>query len=130
MVFDRDRVENFDNIIAEANSKGIKVGWSNPCIEIWFCAYFNVMPALTDSVKCCKRFGELFRQATEQIYQKTDRSIYNKLCRYGNEKAAISAANQKLAQHDKNCVKKPSEMCSSTTIQLLVEEIKNKTELN
>jgi hypothetical protein len=88
------------------------------------------MPALTDSVKCCKRFGELFRQATEQIYQKTDRSIYNKLCRYGNEKAAISAANQKLAQHDKNCVKKPSEMCSSTTIQLLVEEIKNKTELN
>ena len=29
IVFDRDQVQGFDEIIAEAVSKGIQVGWSN-----------------------------------------------------------------------------------------------------
>lgn len=31
IVFDRDQVQGFDEIVAEAVSKGIQVGWSNPC---------------------------------------------------------------------------------------------------
>ncbi|MGN0294447.1 MAG: RloB family protein [Lachnospiraceae bacterium] len=34
IVFDRDMVQGFDEIIAEAKSKGIQTGWSNPCFEI------------------------------------------------------------------------------------------------
>ena len=40
IVFDRDQVPNFDQIIKEAEKMGINVGWSNPCFEIWMFAYF------------------------------------------------------------------------------------------
>lgn len=46
IVFDRDRVQGFDEIIAEAVNKGIQVGWSNPCFEIWMYAYLGYMPAI------------------------------------------------------------------------------------
>lgn len=36
IVLDRDQVEGFDEIIVNAEKNDIKVGWSNPCIEIWF----------------------------------------------------------------------------------------------
>ena len=36
IVFDRDRVPDFDKLIQKANYRGISVAWSNPCIEIWF----------------------------------------------------------------------------------------------
>lgn len=49
IVFDRDRVKNFDSIIHDAKVNGVKVGWSNPCIEIWFHAYFGKMPMCSDS---------------------------------------------------------------------------------
>ena len=35
IVFDRDRINQFDQIIKAAESRGIHVGWSNPCFEIW-----------------------------------------------------------------------------------------------
>lgn len=49
IVYDRDQVQGFDDIIAEAVNKGIHVGWSNPCFEIWMYAYFGSMPAIQDS---------------------------------------------------------------------------------
>lgn len=33
IIFDRDQVQNFDEIISEAITKGINIGWTNPCIE-------------------------------------------------------------------------------------------------
>lgn len=33
IVFDRDQVQGFDEIIKEAEDKGIQVGWSNPCLK-------------------------------------------------------------------------------------------------
>lgn len=128
IVFDRDQVTNFDEIITEAEKEGVKVGWSNPCIEIWFGAYFGVMPTYLDSVRCCDGFEEKYKQVTGQKYQKSDNSIYTKLCRHGNEEEAITLAKQKLEQFVQNCIDKPSEMCPATTIYLLVEEIKNKFE--
>ena len=47
IVFDRDKVVNFDDIIREAQSRDIKIGWSNPCIEIWFDAYFGVAAGIS-----------------------------------------------------------------------------------
>ena len=48
IVFDRDRVVRFDEIIKQANRESVHVGWSNPCIEIWFDAYFGKMHAYRD----------------------------------------------------------------------------------
>ena len=35
IVFDRNEVKDFDEIIKEAEALGINVGGSNPCFEIW-----------------------------------------------------------------------------------------------
>lgn len=63
IVFDRDQVQGFDEIIAEAVSKGIQVGWSNPCFEIWMYAYFGSMPAIQDSWACCSDFGRVYESS-------------------------------------------------------------------
>ena len=52
IVFDRDQVQGFDEIIKEAEDKGIQVGWSNPCFEIWMHAYFGSIPAIQDIRYC------------------------------------------------------------------------------
>ena len=78
IVFDRDQVKDFNKIIALAKEKGVKTGWSNPCIETWFSAYFGVMPAYQDSIACCRGFEEKFYQVSGQEYQKSDEDIYKK----------------------------------------------------
>lgn len=126
IIFDRDQVKNFDAIIEKAVSSGIKVGWTNPCIEEWFSAYFGTMPTYADSVACCDGFGSTFKKASGQKYEKSDKSIYNKLNKYGDEVKAIQIANQKLKEQKASCNKKPSEMSPCTTVHILVDEIKSK----
>lgn len=126
IIFDRDQVQNFDEIIRQAEDKCIKVGWTNPCIEAWFYAYFGKMPTFQDSVTCCSGFGRTFEQVSGQKYVKSDSKIYNKLNRFGNESIAIKLAQRKYIEHKSNCKNKPSEMCPCTTVHLLVNEIKSK----
>lgn len=128
IIFDRDQVQNFDEIIWQAREKGIHVGWTNPCIEEWFCAYFGKMPTYADSVSCCSGFGKIFENATNQKYEKSDTAIYKKLIRFGNEDEAIKLVQKKLCEHRANGKTKPSEMNPCTTVHLLVDEIKAKTE--
>lgn len=125
IIFDRDQVKNFDKIICKAESENIKVGWSNPCIEIWFSAYFGTMPTYQDSVTCCVGFSTAFEKYTKQKYKKSDSQVYDKLCKNGNEKQAIIISKQKLKEQQKENYN-PSEMCPATTVHLLVEEIKEK----
>ena len=61
IVFDRDQVVNFDEIIREAEHAGIRVGWSNPCFEIWMYTYFGSMPAIQESWTCCERFADIMK---------------------------------------------------------------------
>lgn len=126
IIFDRDQVKGFNQIICLAREKGINVGWSNPCIEIWFSTYFGAMPTYQDSVSCCCGFEEKYQQITGQEYRKSDPAIYSKLCRFGDEKQAFIIAKQKLKEHQRNDKNKPSDMCPATTVYSLVEEIKNK----
>lgn len=127
IVFDRDRVVRFDEIIKQANRESVHVGWSNPCIEIWFDAYFGKMHAYQDSVACCREFGATFEKKTGQEYQKANRKIYDLLNRYGDESGAIQIAENRFQQFRRDGVCKPSEMCPCTTVQHLVDEIKKKT---
>ena len=128
IVFDRDQIQGFDEIIAEAERKGIQVGWSNPCFEIWLHAYFGSMPAMQDSWTCCSEFGRVYESKTGQKYSKADEQMYGKLCKTGDEAKAIQIAQQKLEQCIREGKTKPSEMCPCTTVHELVGEIKGKTE--
>lgn len=126
IVFDRDQMQGFDEIIAEAVKRGIQVGWSNPCFEIWLYAYFGSMPTIRDSWICCSNFGRVYEAKTGQRYFKADEQIYGKLYKAGDEKKAIQIAQQKLEQCIREGKTKPSEMCPCTTVHELVEEIRGK----
>lgn len=102
IIFDRDQVQNIDNIISEAISKGINVGWTNPCVEEWFSAYFWAMPPYNDSVVCCEGYEQIFEHITRHKYVKSDSAIYEKLTGFGDEKKAIQIAARKLNEHKMN----------------------------
>ncbi len=126
IVFDRDQVQGFDDIIAEAAGKGIQVGWSNPCFEIWMHAYFGSMPAIQDSWTCCSEFGRVYETKTGQKYSKADEQMYSRICKVGDEEKAIQIAQQKFEQCERDGKTKPSEMYPCTTVHELVGEIKGK----
>lgn len=126
IVFDRDLVPNFDKIIKAAESREIHVAWSNPCIEMWFFAYFNKAPTISDSTTCVKKFKDLCQAKMNKYeYHKEDPSIYNKLTQYGNEKKAITCAKSRY-QNAYGIYQKYEEMVGVTTLYQLVEDIKSK----
>ncbi|MCM1556720.1 MAG: RloB family protein [Anaeroplasma bactoclasticum] len=126
IVFDRDKVKNFDSIIENAMNSNISVAWSNPCIEIWFHAYFGKMPNYQNSTICCREFANEFQKKLGQEYDKTDERLYLKLLSKGNEEEAIKIAERKLKEHFENGENKPSKMLSATTVHKLINEIKSK----
>ena len=68
IIFDRDKVMNFDEIIRQAVEKGISVGWTNPCIEEWFNAYFGAMPTYQD---CLIVVSKNIRQSSVWAFSNT-----------------------------------------------------------
>ncbi len=123
IVFDRDRVKDFDEIIRTAEKNGINAGWSNPCFEIWMYAYFGEMPVIRESYTCCDRFAEKFEKITGHEYLKKDKDIYRKLVRYGDEEKAIQVAKRCYKKCIEDGKEKPSEMWPASMVQGLVEEI-------
>ncbi len=126
IIFDRDQVKNFDEIIERAKVYNIHVGWTNPCIEEWFYAYFGGMPVYKDSVACCNGFSKKFEQVCNKKYDKADPDIYKILNKHGDEEKAIKTARQKYEEHIHDGKYTPSDMNPCTTVHLLVEEIKTK----
>jgi len=122
LIFDRDEVKEFDDLVLDAEKNGINVGWSNPCFEIWLHSYFGEMPVSISSELCCKKFGYEFEKKTNQKYQKSDQKIYDKLIQFGDEKKAIITARKR---HSKSLsdFDKPSEMLSTSKVYVLVDEI-------
>lgn len=126
IVFDRDQVKDFDEIIRTAERGGVGAGWSNPCFEIWMYAYFGEMPAILESFTCCDRFAEKFEKVTGQKYLKKDKDIYRKLVQHGDEKKAIQIADQCLKKCLDDGKIKSSEMWPACMVQKLVREIRQK----
>lgn len=123
IVFDRDLVEDFDKIISDALKNGISVGWSNPCIETWFSAYFGNLLTAQDSKGACRDFNTLYLRKTGKEYKKNEKDIYKLLNTHGNQKDALRRARNKKNEHLRDENKNPSEMCPCTTLFELVEEI-------
>ncbi len=126
IVFDRDQVKDFDEIIRTAEKNDINAGWSNPCFEIWMYAYFGEMPVISESYTCCERFAGKFEKVTGQKYLKKDRDIYRKLVKYGDEEKAVQIAEKNHRKCLKDGKEKPSEMCPACLVYRLVEEIRKK----
>lgn len=126
IVFDRDQVVDFDQIVTWAEKAGIYAGWSNPCFEIWLFAYFGMMPVIQDSWTCCSKFAELYFRKTGHEYIKADKNVYMRLCEYGNEERALVIAEQKYQQCMRDGKTHPSTMCPATRVYELVREIKSK----
>lgn len=129
IVFDRDQVKDFDDIVQAAEKSGVGAGWSNPCFEIWMYAYFGEMPAIRESYTCCDRFADKFEKSTGQKYLKKDKDIYRKLVQYGDEKKAIQIAERCYKKCVEDGKKKPSEMWPACMVQRLGGEIYNKVHM-
>ena len=123
IVFDRDQVKGFDEIIQTAEKSGVGAGWSNPCFEIWMYTYFGEMPVIMESYTCCDRFAEKFEKVTGQKYSKNDRDIYQKLVQLGDEKKVIQLAERCYKRCVEDGKRKPSEMRPACRVYRLVEEI-------
>lgn len=126
IVFDRDKVKDFDEIIKEAESYGIRTGWSNPCFEIWLYSYYGTMPAIMESWVCCSEFEKIFQRKTGQRYSKSDIGMYEKIFQTGSEEKAFQIARQKYEQCIREGKTVPSQMIPCTTVYQLVEEIRKK----
>ena len=126
IVFDKDEVKNFDDIIAQAERNGIRVGWSNPCFEIWLHAYYGQMPSSINSQQCCRNFADEYKKKTNKQYKKSDKRLYRNLLKGGNEEKAIELANQKHKSCLNDGFKKPSKMSPCTTVYELVMDIRKK----
>ena len=126
IILDRDQIACFDEIILAAEKNDINVGWSNPCIEIWFYSYFDIPPTCIASTVCCDKFKNRFRAITASVYEKSDAEIYNKLSQFGDEKTAIKIAKQNHKAKLNDGILKPSKMVSTTTLYQLVGEIREK----
>lgn len=132
IVFDRDKVTDFDKIIMDAKQKGISVGWSNPCIEIWFHAYYGEMPRFSGaqafSKQCCSSFKRVYKQKTKHEYEKAEDKIYQRLKETGNEEDAIGLAELRYNEWKEAGINKPSLMESTTTLHNLIKEIRERTD--
>lgn len=75
IVFDKDnRPDDFDRIISNAKKHGINVAWSNPCIEIFFHAYYGRMPNNADAKQCISAFATDFLKQPRKNTQKTTKT--------------------------------------------------------
>ena len=60
-VFDRDDHPEFDRAITDAESNGIRVAVSNPCIELWFMLHFEDQTAWISSQDAQRRSKDLLK---------------------------------------------------------------------
>ena len=128
LIFDRDRVVNFDELIDKAGKHGMKVGWSNPCFEIWLSNYFANARMQSDPTLCCNDFKKLLIKHTpKSAYDKADTNLYAILMQHGCESDAIQRAKVRL-MNQRRITDIPSEMLGCTTVFQLVEEIRCKAQ--
>jgi hypothetical protein len=128
LIFDRDEVPDFNDIIAQAEDANMHVGWSNPCFEIWLSAYFGEMKPSPHSKGCIADFAKLLRKYTgKEEYHKSEEILYKLLLESGDEKRAIEIANRRYNQRKRE-YRNPSDMKACTTVFQLVQEIREKTD--
>ena len=128
IVFDKDEVTDFDELIYKAQNKDINVAWSNPCIEILFLAYFGKNPTMGNQKECIAKLEEVYKKETNIKYEKNEKKIYEILNEYGDESKAIEIMDRKYkeyTEYTENETIKPSKMKGVSMVYKLIKKIKN-----
>ena len=130
IVFDKDQVKEFDELVNKAQRNNINVAWSNPCIEILFLAYFGKSPNVSETSECIKEFEKEYIKRVGKKYEKNNKDIYRDLTQYGDEDVAIKIMNDKHEEYENNHNKYPSKMIALSMVYKLLLEIGEKVNKN
>jgi hypothetical protein len=116
-VLDRDSfpAERFNEALQLAASKGIQVAYSNEAFELWYLLHFHFFNTAMSRANYGEKLGELLGHR----YEKNSKTMYAKL--ESRQVEAIGNAARLLAAYTP-C--KPAEDNPSTTVHLLVEELR------
>lgn len=116
-VFDRDSfpVASFNEAISLAKHEGIKVAYSNEAFELWYLLHFNFLKSGISRADYIKRLSNNLGKR----YEKNSEDMYDTLA--SRQDTAIRNAKKLLREYDSP---RPSEDNPSTTVHLLVEELR------
>lgn len=112
-VFDKDDfpAEHFDNAIHMAQKRGIRVAWSNECIELWFLLHFAYLDIpISREAYYTKLSGEFKKRGGPEKYEKADVNLYEFLKPYQNK--AIANARKLRANSDPNVPSSKKNPCT------------------
>lgn len=126
IVFDKDQIKDFDNLIIKAVKNRINVGWSNPCIEFLFLTYFGKNPSVSDQIDCIHKFSLEYKKMLGKEYKKNNEHIYRELSEIGNEMTAINLNENNYNHYILDNIKEPSKMIGVSTLYKLLKEINYK----
>lgn len=128
VVFDKDNFSEplFDEAIMMCEQNGYIPLWSNQAIEYWFLLHFNYLDGKMDRKMYDSKINEYFKKAgLKYKYQKNDKTIYSKLCKYGSLEEAIVRARKIHSNHQ---YATPSKSESCTTVYRFFEEVDERLE--
>lgn len=125
IVFDKDNHPNdFDKVISSAQKNQIHIGWSDPCIEIFFHAYYGKMPNDANPQTCISSFSNDYKEATKKEYLKNEKLIYSFLLKTGDEENALKISERTLNVSKESALKKkPSAYCPGSILHELVGKV-------
>jgi hypothetical protein len=107
-------LENFNNAISDATSKGIKVAYSNPCFEIWYLLHFEYRNTAIDRVE--------LNNILERNYQYAKNKLFSQILDQKLQNTAIENSKRLIQSWiDMQGTTKPVTDNPSTTIHDLVE---------
>lgn len=79
-------------------------------------------------MKCCNEFSNIYKKNANIDYKKSNENLYKNLIKFGDEHKAIERSKNKRKNFERDGIKKPSDMFPCTTVDVLIEEIRNKIE--
>jgi hypothetical protein len=116
-VFDRDSVPSnkFMGAIQKAESRGIRVAYSNEAFELWYLLHYNYY----DCAISRQEYKKILESLMKRKYKKCDPSLYEELLE--KQEQAIAHANRLLKSYGKR--HSPDKDNPSTTVYRLVQEL-------
>jgi len=119
-VFDRDstRKQQFNDAIQMALSNGLHAAYSNQAFELWYLLHFDYH----DTALHRKQYMDILTNRLKRKYRKNDEQIYDLLEPF--QEIAIQRARR---QHSEKADLQPADANPSTTVYLLVEELRKFT---
>ena len=115
-MFDRDSwtAQNFNNALARAPHRGVRVAYSNEAFELWYLLHFHFYNTAIPR----QQYINMLSRLLGHPYKKNSRTTYDEL--RSRQEDALRHARTLLAQYD---LPDPANDNPSTTVHLLVEEL-------